>query len=482
MVNVRIFLLFCAFGTSLAIRSFWRGRNFDEFHGDVLTLPPGRVNDQWFDQQVDPYAPTDNKIFHQRYYVNSDYFKSKDGPIFLLIGREGPASPRWMVEGAWIKYAQEFGALCIQLEHRFYGQSQPTPSTTTEDFPFFSSEIALTDVALFITAMNEKFNLTDKNDWIVFGGGYSGALAAWMRVKFPHLVHGAVSSSAPILGKLDFQEYYTTVADATLDCRMSIQEAFLAIVEQLDSESGKKSLVEQLQLCDPLDDVTELDKSNLFENLVSIFGSVVQNNGLPFAKHGIKEICSIMNDEAKGAPLNRLAALNKIFLEDDGQSCLDYKYDKMIKELKETSWEAQTARDGTRQWLFQLCKEFGFFQTSENASFVFSNYLSTENYLKQCSDVFGEQFNRASLEKSIYNNNVIYGGLNIKATNVIYTHGSLDPWHSLGLTETNDDGVRAIFIRGTAHCADMYEPREDDLPELKTARSEIRKFIADLLK
>ena len=43
-----------------------------------------------------------------------------------MIGGEGTASPVWMVTGSWIEYAKEHGALCFQLEHRFYGKSHPT--------------------------------------------------------------------------------------------------------------------------------------------------------------------------------------------------------------------------------------------------------------------------------------------------------------------------------------------------------------------
>lgn len=61
----------------------------------------------------------------QRYFVN-EAFNKPDGPVFLMIGGEGPASPAWMQYGTWLTYAEKLGALCLMLEHRFYGKSHPT--------------------------------------------------------------------------------------------------------------------------------------------------------------------------------------------------------------------------------------------------------------------------------------------------------------------------------------------------------------------
>ena len=55
-------------------------------------------------------------------------------------------------------------------------------------------------MANFIETMTEKHNFT--GPWIAFGGSYPGSMAAWVRLKFPHLISGAVSSSGPLEAKV----------------------------------------------------------------------------------------------------------------------------------------------------------------------------------------------------------------------------------------------------------------------------------------
>uniref|UniRef100_A0A915DQR4 Uncharacterized protein n=1 Tax=Ditylenchus dipsaci TaxID=166011 RepID=A0A915DQR4_9BILA len=63
------------------------------------------------------------------------------------------------------------------LEHRYYGDSLPFDSFTTENLKYLTSQQALADLSVFIQTINEKRNFVNSK-WIVFGGSYPGMLAA----------------------------------------------------------------------------------------------------------------------------------------------------------------------------------------------------------------------------------------------------------------------------------------------------------------
>lgn len=47
--------------------------------------------------------------------------------------------------------------------------------------------------------------------------------------------------------------------------------------------------------------------------------------------------------------------------------------------------------------------------------------------------------------------NKFYGGYNPVVTNVASVQGSCDPWHTLGITNNNTQGVEGIFIEGKCY-------------------------------
>ncbi|XP_066600225.1 putative serine protease F56F10.1 [Prorops nasuta] len=486
-----IFLFFLSTGSTL--RTFKTGRS-RHFSLGTPIIPNNAVlpEEQWFTQFLDHFNPVEGRTWQQRYFVNATFYKS-GGPAFLMIGGEGTASPKWMLEGQWIEYAKQFGALCFQLEHRFYGKSHPTFDTSIKNLAYLSSEQALADLAYFIEGMNESFKLSNGTKWIVFGGSYPGSLAAWMRLKYPHLVHGAVSSSGPLLAQIDFQQYYIVVENALKSYSEKCVEALLNAHKQfhamLRHRVGQEGLAKKFNLCDPIDPghTKKIDISNLYESIASIFAGIIQynhdnRNNSASANYTVESVCDTMINETIGIAIDRLAEISNNILKANKEKCLDYRYDKMIREMRNVSWTSEDDAEGGRQWIYQTCTEFGFFQTSTARPQLFSETFPVDFFAQQCIDIFGPRYGMHLLESAVKRTNTMYGALDIELTNVVFVHGSIDPWHALGITKSSNPNAPAIFIEGTAHCANMYPPSKNDPPQLQKARVQVGQYIDQWLK
>ncbi|XP_032679651.1 putative serine protease K12H4.7 [Odontomachus brunneus] len=478
---------------SIAWRNFMRGRNRNGNLGEPV-LSSKNYNlpkEQWFSQLLDHFNPIDIRVWKQRYFVNSDYYKP-NGPIFLMIGAEGEVNPKWLIEGMWIDYAKELGAMCFHLEHRFYGKSHPTVDLSVKNLVYLNSEQALADLAYFIQAVNIGYKFPNDTKWIVFGGSYGGSLAAWMRAKYPHLVYGAVSASGPLLALIDFQEYYVVVEDAlkqhSQQCVDAVADANMQFHIMLHHRNSQKQLTEKFRLCDPIDPghTKTTDIANLYDSLASNIANIVQYNKDNRQDSGtvnitIDTICDILVDNKLEKPIDRLAYVNSMVLNATKEKCLDYRYSNMIHLLRNISWTSEQM-DGGRQWVYQTCTEFGFFQTSTARPKLFSEMFPVDFYIQQCIDIFGPRYNLDLLKSSIARTNILYGALNLQVTNVVFAHGSVDPWHVLGITQSSNSQAPAIYIPGTAHCAVLYPSTEKDLPQLKQARILIKDLIKQWLK
>ncbi|XP_063393399.1 putative serine protease K12H4.7 [Cydia fagiglandana] len=461
-----------------------KGGNLGAPHVENVELPKA----QWFKQKLDHFSPADQRTWKQCYFVNDTFYNfSNPGPVFLMIGGEGPADPKWMVQGAWIDYAKKFNALCINLEHRYYGESHPTEDMSVKNLQYLSSSQALADLAYFIPAMNNKYKLAKGVKWIAFGGSYPGSLAAWLRLKYPHLVHAAVSSSGPLLAKVDFVEYFEVVIDALRektgkdDCAYEVKQGHAEIVKLM--ETNPTLIQHEFKVCQPFDRATANDLNNFYDTLANNFAGVVQYNednrigsNPKYRNVTINTICNLLTEETARPSHMKLADFNSVILEVENQTCLDYSYDNMVQELRNITW----SNEGARQWMYQTCTEFGFYQTSTGTTPFFGDKFPVDFYIQQCQDIFGKKFNKKFVNAAAAWTNNYYGSLDISASRVVFVHGSVDPWHALGVT-TPRDNAPAIYIHGTAHCANMYPPSEKDLPELKAARVKIEQLLSEWL-
>ena len=118
----------------------------------------GNPTMQYFTQKVDHFDINNLERYQQQYFVDSSNWRGPgQGPVFLYMGGESDLNERTF-EFSWCaEYAPEYGALCLALEHRFYGDSFPIHNPNTEDLKLLSASQALADASNFITAMTERY-------------------------------------------------------------------------------------------------------------------------------------------------------------------------------------------------------------------------------------------------------------------------------------------------------------------------------------
>ncbi|KAM9326334.1 thymus-specific serine protease [Gastrophryne carolinensis] len=431
-------------------------------------------------QPLDHFNRRNPATYRQRFWINEEFWQRPDGPVFLFIGGESAESEFSVLAGEHVELAQKHHALLVSLEHRYYGASINQDGLTLEAIKFLSSQQALADLASFHLFISQKYNLTRSNTWICFGGSYPGSLSAWFRLKFPHLVYAAVASSAPVRAELNFIDYNKVVANSLADaviggsekCIDRVRESFQA-VENLLQSGNVTQLEKDFSSCAPLhgsDDYMEF-----VSNLADIFmGAVQYNNETPGSDVG--KICDHM---LKGdSAYEGLKNVNTLYMEFIGLKCVENSHEKTLSDLKKT--ELNPVGVGERQWYYQTCTEFGYYQTCEHPSCPFSPRINLQAQLGLCTEVF--QIPPVSVQQSVEFTNEYYGADHPKSSRIIFVNGDVDPWHALSVLKNQSRSEIAIFINGTAHCANMGPSRSTDPPSLQKAREEIALKIAEWLK
>ena len=83
-----------------------------------------------------------------------------------------------------------------------------------------------------------------------------------------------------------------------------------------------------------------------------------------------------------------------------------------------------------RQWTYQYCNEFGFYQTPNDETPMRSETLVEAFWPDYCQRIFGKE-----MDASTDATNQHYGGLNIRGDNIFFLNGSEDPWQFAAMTE-----------------------------------------------
>ncbi|XP_038044256.1 thymus-specific serine protease-like isoform X2 [Patiria miniata] len=425
-------------------------------------------------QPMDHFDPLINKHFNQRYWVVDKYWKSKSHPVFLYEGEEAELELGEVAYGHHAEMAQAHGALILGLEHRFYGNSTTKEGLLLSELQYLSSQQQLADLAVFRVFAEKKLGMSGTNTWIVIGGSYAGALSAWFRLKYPHLVYGSVASSAPVRAQANFEGYNEVVAASFADpivfgsekCVASIRQGFSKI-EQMKQAGQLAQIVKDFNTCQDMTDPN--DFKTFASDLQGTFMSAAQYNYIEGNSSSIGTLCQQMM-----VP-DPYQALVKMF--NPGSTCSDVSFKDFLKLLTDVTFDPGAM---SRQWFYQTCTQFGYYQTCDkNTTCMFLPEVDLDYYFAWCKG--GYNIPSSDVLEQVNFTNAYYGADNPRGTRVIFVDGTIDPWHALSVLKDLPEGLKSVFMKGTSHCADMAPNDPDAPPALKAGRLEIEKIVSGWL-
>ncbi|XP_001954823.3 putative serine protease K12H4.7 [Drosophila ananassae] len=442
------------------LRDLHRGR--PEEH--IMTR--AKAHERWITQKLDNFDDDNNATWSDRIYINEKHFV--DGsPIFIYLGGEWEIQS-WDISNTLLAdITKKHNGTIITTEHRFFGKSIPITPLSTENLEKYQNvNQALADVINVIQTLKEEGKYKDSKV-VISGCSYSGAMAAWIRKLYPDIIVGSWASSAPIVAKVDFKDYFKVVGESyqTLGgqyCYDLIDNA-TSYYEDLFANGKGDQAKKELNLCDDFDPKNKRDRWQIFSTIANIFAGIAQYQ-IP-ANYDIPKQCSVLRSFSDDDAEALSKFINWKVHEHTGE-CISATFDGTTGYYE---WAKDNYEDSDLPWFFQTCSEFGWFQSSGSSHQPFGSSFPSKLYEDTCEAVFGSKYNTTGIRANAKATNAEFGGLDIDYTNVYFVQGGLDGWKKVGA------GVEegATIIPSAAHCSDLGSISASDSPELVASKQKV---------
>lgn len=403
---------------------------FKDSKGHFLARPQAlAISSGLYQQKTDHDNSADTQTFGQRYW----YLKTQPetAPVLLYVCGEGECG-EFAIRGILANHAASLGANMVALEHRYYGASQPFSDLTTEHLKYLTVDYALKDIIHF--QAYAQANLGLKGKWVAVGGSYPGALAAFLRSKYPNHFVGALASSAPVIADNDFSEYDRHVGQQAGPACVQAIQSVVAIADKAVQDPTSFADIKTKFNATPLQNPDD-------------FLYLLADTAAAAVQYGMREeFCDLVTTSgldgyAKGSEM--VAGLFGNLVELSAQAA--------------ESTELAAGSIGMRQWFYQSCTEFGYWQNvTPEANFQTRSLRINENYHR---GVCKRLFNLDQFADVVKTNTTYYEPILTSASDILFTNGSEDPWMNLSITDANlnntNVNLTSYLINGAAHCDDL---------------------------
>jgi hypothetical protein len=478
------------------------------------------VTEYWFDTLVDHFnfRPTSEPTFPLRYVVNDQYYANTSSPVLFYAGNEADIFQFVNNSGYLWEIAQQFQAMVVFAEHRYYGKSfpfgSPEAALTPQNIAYLTVEQAMADFNWLQVHIRKKWDLTRDSAFVVAGGSYGGNLALWLRLKNPNLWAGAIASSATPLKHLLREsnafnrivaEVYGNVSDA---CPELIRQGWRELYKGVKTSRGRQRIKIEMRLCqvpepkdgDGNDVADEIHGwiSGALETMVQYGYPYPTNFFAPLPGYPFKVTCVNMLQEQTG--LGALGAAAQIYYNYTGQAgeCFDWLSstsdgvgDNEVNRGKRASGALQywnrvgrmnrVYADDSSQlhledltgtaWGYQCCTEaYQPMPTNGITDFELPYQPNRTEYFESCKRRWDGVTPRPNWEEIMFMGEDIGSG-----SNIFLTHGQLDPWRAAGIQSLPRGSPGSIIIRTIEHGAHHFDLRSShplDPPSVVEVRQE----------
>ncbi|KAJ2392588.1 hypothetical protein GGI05_002634 [Coemansia sp. RSA 2603] len=436
------------------------------------SIPPSSTVFQ-FSQPVDHFGLNDN-VWQQQYQLNATFYKP-GGPIFVVTPGESAVSNSLIDASYFNNLAQEVNGMVVAVEHRFYGKSNPMPDLSGSSLKYHTIDNVLEDFASFIRAArstpSDVFPFTvSPNSKIIFGGGsYAGAIAAWMRAKYPSLVDAAWASSAVVQYRLENYQLEQSWGKhlAALGCASEMNQA----VNQLDDVllSNNQTAIDEIQSLFGTPSLTPRDFAGLITSLIGVDAMYPNFEGIDYTQ---SSVCSYFDGQRSN--LDSFAQAVRDTINNLGLT------QQAMTQMADTTlnWHNYALGQSGRVWYYQECAWYGNWQVTAPESTGLARYHSRlvdlTYYEPNCKNKFGSDMPEHADSDGF---NQKWFGMLKNATNIYYTVGSLDLWRGStvipwdGEYLPNTDASPIYLMDGATHSQDVAHPWSFDLESVKDARN-----------
>ncbi|KAK3936273.1 peptidase S28 [Diplogelasinospora grovesii] len=439
---------------------------------------PDLVSNGTFDQLLDHSDPGKG-TFKQRYWWDAKSWAGPGSPVFVLnVGEQNADGFQGYLDNGTVPglYADTFNGAVIVIEHRYWGESIPFDTLTAETLQYLDVPQSVMDMTYFAKTVPLEFD--DSNGganapnapWVLIGGSYPGALAAWTQQLDPGTFWAYHATSAVVEAIYDFYPYYDAVTAAipqncSNDVKAVIKYVDWIFANGTQADQTKLKELFGLGMLDHADDfaqqlTTPLAAWQESEEQVFQFCDYIENSAASSGK--------VVQGHGAGVGLDTaLVAYAEYIAKNVAPGCASGGCNTYNTS---TVWNTPDVLDGDRQWIWLLCHNpFAWWQVGPPAAdgqHVVSSYLRPEHDQRQCAAAFPETngFQCGSVEGFTTEHlNYYTGGWDADFERVLFVNGEFDPWYPAtvqssyrnGGPRQSTDKMPIVEIPGGNHCPDL---------------------------